>query len=760
MTVLTVIVSTDYSATALNNITNVTFTPALAATATFLNTQFNNVAIRNNVLFTGEANLDGIIINGGTVDASGWLFNGWTRVLGDFVTINGSNIADTITDSVERDTINGRGGADIIRAGGGLSQGDTLNGGNANDTFEFSLTDDAITDTINGGAGTADVLKLMNAGNYDFTQAMISLVEQLRFGATAQTALMSGSDIAVGEISTIRGTAAANTLDVVGSVDLGAVVFTSWSVADTVILHGTDGNDTQTGTGFNDTFHGSAGIDTQDGGLGDDTFRFADLSSLDSSDTIDGGGGHDIVLLEGAGSYLLSRVDFSGVERLAIEGHMTVANLQPVQFGPTGFAEISGLNGATNNLTVLTNFLDPDIDLSDVIFSDWEDGVDSISFIGDNGINHMIGSALSDQFQDNGGADTLLGMGGDDMFIINETAYDPGLVLDGGDGARDSLAVLALAGDTRDLSAVTLASIELVEFSLASNSITLNDTQIGLPGTITIINNRSASFASNCAVIVNGSVIDLGALVFEEWNDASDDVLLNGTTGSDVLTGSGKRDEILAGDGDDTISGGGGDDIVDAGIGIDTVLGSSGADDLDGSSNTDTLDYSLSAAGVNVDIAANTASGGDAEGDTIASFERLVGSAFDDTLTGNSIANRITGGGGLDELTGGGAADVFDYNDASESTVALRDFITDFEDAALDKIDLIHVDADAVAAGNNTFALTATGGTGGFTGLGQLRYFVGTQNTTISMNISGDTAPDMQIVLAGLHTLDAADFVL
>jgi Ca2+-binding RTX toxin-like protein len=82
--------------------------------------------------------------------------------------------------------------------------------------------------------------------------------------------------------------------------------------------------------------------------------------------------------------------------------------------------------------------------------------------------------------------------------------------------------------------------------------------------------------------------------------------------------------------------------------GNNVLAGLGGADALDGALGTDTASYVASTAGVSVSLAANTAHGGDAEGDTFASIENLVGSTFDDTLEGDANNNVLNGGSGLD----------------------------------------------------------------------------------------------------------------
>ena len=50
-------------------------------------------------------------------------------------------------------------------------------------------------------------------------------------------------------------------------------------------------------------------------------------------------------------------------------------------------------------------------------------------------------------------------------------------------------------------------------------------------------------------------------------------------------------------------------------------------------------------------------SGGDAEGDTLTSIEKVVGSNYDDKLIGNSLDNVLVGGAGNNTLVGGGGND-------------------------------------------------------------------------------------------------------
>jgi Ca2+-binding RTX toxin-like protein len=120
----------------------------------------------------------------------------------------------------------------------------------------------------------------------------------------------------------------------------------------------------------------------------------------------------------------------------------------------------------------------------------------------------------------------------------------------------------------------------------------------------------------------------------------------HGSPGDDVMTGDGgDNDFIILIEGSDTVDAGGGDDLVDGG---------DGADDLDGGSGTDLLGNLDASAGMMIDLGAGTTS----QGDSLANFEDVLGTFFDDLITGDNGANTIEGGDGADELYGAVGNDV------------------------------------------------------------------------------------------------------
>ncbi len=137
---------------------------------------------------------------------------------------------------------------------------------------------------------------------------------------------------------------------------------------------------------------------------------------------------------------------------------------------------------------------------------------------------------------------------------------------------------------------------------------------------------------------------------------------IDGRSGNDTLYGGAGNDTLVGGSGNDSLDGGTGNDDLDGGAGTDTLIGGAGADILDGGTGgDDTASYADSGAGVSVNLATGSTSGGDAAGDTLWNIENLIGSDYDDILIGNSTgggSNTLDGGLGNDTLSGAAGHDV------------------------------------------------------------------------------------------------------
>jgi Ca2+-binding RTX toxin-like protein len=164
-----------------------------------------------------------------------------------------------------------------------------------------------------------------------------------------------------------------------------------------------------------------------------------------------------------------------------------------------------------------------------------------------------------------------------------------------------------------------------------------------------------------------------------EWNVAS---YANSTAGVnvDLATGSAsggdaqgdtleRIDSVYGSEFADTLKGNaqsnvfsalGGDDTIDAREATDGFQGGPGADVLEGGEGYDYLAYVNATGPVQIDLAAGTASGNDATGDTYSGAEALLGSEFGDELTGDNGSNDILAFGGNDVINGSGGDDTIE----------------------------------------------------------------------------------------------------
>ncbi|MGK9230248.1 hypothetical protein KXS07_01035 [Inquilinus limosus] len=251
------------------------------------------------------------------------------------------------------------------------------------------------------------------------------------------------------------------------------------------------------------------------------------------------------------------------------------------------------------------------------------------------------------------GNDTINGLGGNDL-IAGWSGND---VIAGGTGADVLLGgILNVVGGIGD---VQLSGVDTADYSASSSAVFVNLASTG-----------------NLDIDILGINLGLTGVTTGRGGDAEGDSLFGMTN----LTGSALNDYLGGNSDENTLTGGAGND---------NLAGNEGADVLDGGAGSqDMADYISSGAGVTISLAAGTASGGDAAGDTLANIEWLRGSAFADSLTGDGGANRLSGlagtdtldggagndqligGAGADVLTGGAGADAALYDNASAGVTA------------------------------------------------------------------------------------------
>jgi hypothetical protein len=203
-----------------------------------------------------------------------------------------------------------------------------------------------------------------------------------------------------------------------------------------------------------------------------------------------------------------------------------------------------------------------------------------------------------------------------------------------------------------------------------------------------------------------------------------------------TLNGAGAAETLDGDAGNDLISGRGGDDLLRGAAGRDTILGGGGADTMDGGENDDLL-----RGGLGNDL--------------------LIGGAGNDFLDGGTQADTLEGGAGADRLYGGAGndGDVFVWRALAESAFAAPDRVQDWGPG--DVLDLSAIDADPTTPGDDAFAYVGNAGFSGGLGNAQVRWVNAGANTIVLVDgPDADRIAEMRIIITGIHSLSAEDFML
>jgi hypothetical protein len=132
----------------------------------------------------------------------------------------------------------------------------------------------------------------------------------------------------------------------------------------------------------------------------------------------------------------------------------------------------------------------------------------------------------------------------------------------------------------------------------------------------------------------------------------SDESLILGTPGDDVILATGSTPTtIRGGGGDDIICGTPAPDRIFGGLGDDEIMAGSGADVIEGGAGADTISGNLGS---------DTISGGSGD-------DWLIGGIGDDTIAGNTGADVVAGSGGVDSIGGGFGDDSIDGGRAPDT---------------------------------------------------------------------------------------------
>ncbi len=484
-----------------------------------------SIAIRPAVQIAGNGTLDinaeaGLLsatyvdvtsLTGGSVT-----LNAFAAVFGpEGDTLNGGDGDDTITGGIEADLLAGGDGNDSLD---GAGADDILLGGNGRDTVLGGDGDDTLfgqgaDDRLDGGSGVNDIhWDGVNNGNDVIVESLgvNRLIIQGDDSADSYTVDPSGNQlrVSVGNASVVISDAVAEVRLMAGGGD-DTVTVTSVADVNPVLLtiDGEAGDDVLTassadigrvrmrmsGGDGNDSIVGSLGNDFLNGDAGEDT-----ISGSSGDDKITGGDGNDEI----TGDRDNDEVD-GGL------GNDTI-------------------NGGLGNDSLNGSFDD------DFILGDR--GHDTIN--GGFGNDIVVGNAGHDVVDGNQGDDSVYGGAGDDSldggaghdYMRGHSGND---VMKGGDGDDE------MYGDNGD------------------------DTMSGGDGD-DVIEGREGF-----------SVIDGGDGNDKIVGGALNDTLIGGD-GNDTIFGGAGNDRIFGGDGDDKLKGHGSTDLYNSGEGDDTLIGLTG----------------------------------------------------------------------------------------------------------------------------------------------------------------------------------------
>lgn len=326
-------------------------------------------------------------------------------------------------------------------------------------------------------------------------------------------------------------------------------------------------------------------------------------------------------------------------------------------------ASTLGLNINLSTGTATTNFGNPFVqdvtvtqirNVEDVVGTRFNDTI-----TGSAGDNRLDGGGGDDLIRAGAGNDTLIGGAGNNMLdggtgtdTVDYSSAGHSVMANMTNGAAAQVDFATLDMFTQD----TLTSIEnitgsrfddLLSGTSGDNVINGgdgNDSLKGLGGNDTI----HGGLGDDYLAVANDTAAGSARLFGDDGDDS-----VEGGAGNDLLDGGTGNDYLFGFRGDDTLNGGEGNDHLE---------GSLGADAMDGGAGTNTLVYRFSDDGVVINLANQTAIGGDATGDTFANVQNVWGSQEgNDTLIGSSGDNAFFEQGGNNLLVGNGGHDTFAF---------------------------------------------------------------------------------------------------
>ncbi len=578
--------------------------------------------VNSSVTYTLAVNVENLTLSGTAV------INGTGNDLAN--TINGNTVANTLNGGIGADTLSGGGGNDIYIVD---NTGDVVNGGAGTDTVQSSVT---------------------------YTIATFANVENITLtGASAINATGNTS------VNTLTGNSAANTLD------------------------GGTGADTLVGLGGNDIYRvdNTGDVVTEVAGAGIDTVQSAITYTLVAEV-------ENLTLLTGAvdgtGNTLANIITGNDANNTLNSG---TDNLVDTLIGGAG-NDTYIVGGTTDIVTEALNAGTDTIQSAVTYTLAALTNVENLTLTGTTAINGS-GNALANVITGNSAdnilnsgtdttlADTLVGLGGNDTYVVGSTNDVVTEVGSGGTDLVQSTVTYTLASEVENLTLTGTTAINGTGNALA-NTITGNggnnilsggtegtaaiDSLVGGAGDDTYLWSTEDTISDSAGNDTVSSSVTVSLASFT----GIENITLTGTT---AATATGNTGNNVINGASNTVA-----DTLIGGAGNDTyIVGSTDIITEDPNAGTDTiqslLTYSLATL-ANVENLNLSATGSTAINGT--------GNASANTITGNALANTLDGGAGADILIGGNLGDTYTVDNIGDVvTELLADTGTDLVNSSV-----------------------------------------------------------------------------
>jgi trimeric autotransporter adhesin len=637
--------------------------------------------------------------DGAVLDLSGLQFVGPSWSINDRIEIIGSAGQQVMRGSGYGEYMVGGAGVDVLTGRGGA---DELYGGADGDSFAYYIAGEADGDTIDGGSeiGAVDTLEVADAIN--FTTAVISSIEQVRFfGFTNGTTRIASFNAAH-----VNDVALARALNVIGSgdqdyihfvvgnatpFDASQFTFQSWTAGTDyvfidgrftssagVTMKGSSSSDRIDGGDENDTITGGSGRDTLSGGASGDTFRFT-AGDVVVGETIYGHSfdfGQNFAFEQGNIIEVSGAVDFrvatiQSIDHISFAG-ATPSSVSEARFNGSQFGHNVGVednstitgSGGIDRLVIHATGANSTANAFGFDFNTWNAATDRIELIGDANVNNLYGTFQADTIIGGGGRDVMLGGSGADVLRFTTGDVVAGEFISGfsDPGAFE-------AGNTIELDGT-------VDFRVAGNIVAFSTIRFTGAGTAQFNSGHFGGFgiASNAAVQGSSGLdqlqinaifqerpnIDASAFTFSTWGSGGDVVYLTGTTDANQIIGSSVADILDGGADNDTLYGGAGIDVMQGNSGNDSMFGGADSDNYYVDSALDVVVEAAGAAEGTADqvfftnVVGATLSTNVEYGFSLGTTASLTGNSGDNVLIGGyaTVVQTLYGGDGNDFLAG------------------------------------------------------------------------------------------------------------